>query len=60
MDKHAQTTVKIWIETRRILRMIAAITGESLVATMHRLALTELRNLRPAARQAMIEMSGEE
>lgn len=60
MDKHVHTTVKIWTETQRILRTIAALTGKSIVATMHRLALAELRNLRPAARQAMIEMSGED
>lgn len=39
--KHEFTTIKVWTETRKLLRLIAALTGESLVEAMHRLASEE-------------------
>lgn len=43
--EHEFTTIKVWVETRRLLRLIAALTGESLVAALHRIATDELRKL---------------
>lgn len=39
---HKQTTIKVWVETRSLLRLIAALTGESMVSVSHRLARAEL------------------
>lgn len=38
------TTIKIWAKTRRTLRLIAAITDESLVALIDRMARAELES----------------
>lgn len=45
---HKFTTVRMWVETKRFFRLIAAITGEKLVEVMHRLAVEELQRLRQA------------
>ena len=34
-------TVRIWVETRRLLRLIAAQSGEQMVQAMHRLCQDE-------------------
>lgn len=35
------TTIKIWQKTRKLLRLIAASTGERIVEVMHRLVTAE-------------------
>ena len=45
MDK-TQVTVKIWKDTRDLLRMIYALTGESIASIIHRLASEELERVR--------------
>jgi len=36
---------KIWKETRAMLRMLYAITGEQMVSIIHRLAVEELKKI---------------
>lgn len=43
--KHEFTTIKVWTETRKLLRLIAAMTDESLVVVLQRLATVELARL---------------
>lgn len=43
MDK--LTTIKLWITTRKKLRLIAALTDERIVEVMDRLATQELQRL---------------
>lgn len=45
MDKHKFSTIRIWDDSRKIIRLIAAITDESMVGVMHRLAVSELARL---------------
>lgn len=35
------TTIKTWTQTRKLLRLIAASTGERMVEVMHRLVTAE-------------------
>jgi len=44
--KHEFTTMKIWADTRKLLRLIAALTNESIVEVIHRLAVAELKRVR--------------
>lgn len=39
--KEPYTTIKIWTQTRKLLRLIAASTGERMVEVMHRLVTAE-------------------
>ncbi len=39
------TTIKIWAKTRRLLRQIAALTDESMVEVLDRLAVAELQRI---------------
>jgi hypothetical protein len=39
--KEPLTTIKIWTATRKLLRLIAASTGERMVEVMHRLVTAE-------------------
>jgi hypothetical protein len=34
-------TIRIWVKTHRLLRILAAHTGESMVAALHRLVQAE-------------------
>jgi hypothetical protein len=34
-------TIRIWVKTHRLLRILAAYTGESMVAAVHRLVQAE-------------------
>ena len=45
MDKK-RTTIKIWTDTRKLLRLIAASTGETILAAAQRLASAEWEKLR--------------
>lgn len=45
MDKHKFSTIRIWDDSRKIIRLIAAMTDESMVGVMHRLAVSELARL---------------
>jgi len=45
MDKHKFSTIRIWDDSRKIIRLIAATTNESMVGVMHRLAVSELARL---------------
>lgn len=51
-NKLVYTTVRIWEETRRLLRLIAADTGEQMVGVMHRLC--EKERAMPTARLVKI------
>lgn len=42
LNMHEQVTIKLWAETRKILRLIHAMTGESMVKILHRLVEAEL------------------
>ena len=45
MDKEYSST-RIWTKTIKILRMLHALTGESIVAILHRLAQIELEKVK--------------
>ncbi len=45
MSKPTYRTTRIWTETLRKLRLIAALTGESIVKAIDRLAEQELQRL---------------
>jgi hypothetical protein len=45
-EKPAYTSTRIWTRTVRKLRLIAALTGERIVAVLDRLADAELARLR--------------
>jgi len=38
----AYVTIKLWEETRRLLRLLAADSGEQMVEVMHRLCVEEM------------------
>jgi len=40
--KHEQITIKIWKDTYRNLRLLAALTGEKIVTLLNRLITEEL------------------
>lgn len=40
-----QITIKLWAETRKLLRLIHALTGESMVAILHRLVEAEWQRI---------------
>lgn len=41
-------TIRIWTDTRRLLRLIAAQTNEQMVQVMHRLCEDEWRKIAPS------------
>lgn len=41
-----QVTIKLWAETRKLLRLIHALTGESMVTILHRLVEAEWQRVR--------------
>ena len=43
---HAQVTIKLWRDTREILRQISRMTREPQVLVLHRLLMVEQRRLR--------------
>jgi hypothetical protein len=38
-------TIKVWIETRKLLRLISAMTGESILEVVQRLASEEWKRV---------------
>ncbi len=46
------TTIKVWFETRNLLKLIAATTGETMMKAAHRILRAELDRLqaKPSAR----------
>jgi len=46
MDKEPHQTMRIWVKTHHLLRLIAAHTNESMVQVMHRLAQAEYERIR--------------
>lgn len=47
--KHEYTIVRIWKETHKALRLIAALTGRSMVEVLHDLATSELERIQQEA-----------
>ena len=43
--KHAVTTLKVWVDTRKKLRLIAAMSDMSIVEVVDSLAAIELKRL---------------
>jgi hypothetical protein len=43
------TTIKVRVDTRKLLRQIAAETGETIIDVVHRLARVELAKIRGEA-----------
>lgn len=43
--KDDYTTTRVWTKTVKILRMLHALTGESIVSILHRLAEIELKRI---------------
>lgn len=41
-----QVTIKVWAETRKMLRLIHAMTGESMVTILHRLVEEEWKKVK--------------
>lgn len=50
IEKQEPTTMKIWVKTRRKLRIIAALSDESIVETVERLAAQELARIQEKAK----------
>jgi hypothetical protein len=46
MNTPEYTTTRIWVQTLRMLKLIAAMTNESMVKVMDRLAKQELERLK--------------
>lgn len=44
MDK-TTTTVKLWMETRKLLRLVSAMTGETIMEVAHRMADLEWKKV---------------
>jgi hypothetical protein len=44
--KHQFVTIKVWVETRKALRLIAALSDETIVEAIHRLALAEIERIK--------------
>ena len=53
MDTHNYGTTRIWERTLQTLRFIHAITGESIVAILDRLAKQELARLQKEQREKL-------
>ena len=51
MEKHKFSTIRIWDDSRKIVRLIAAMTDESMVGVMHRLAVDELARLQNQSKE---------
>ena len=51
MDTPKYVTARIWVQTLRTLKLIAALTNESMVKAMDRLARQELARLKEAEKQ---------
>ena len=51
MDTPKYATARIWVQTLRTLKLIAAMTNESMVKVMDRLAKQELERLRANERE---------
>ena len=49
------TTIKVWVKTRRTLQLIAALTDERMVAVIARLAIVELAHLQADQRKEQNE-----
>lgn len=49
------TTIKVWVKTRRTLQLIAALTDERMVAVIDRLAIVELARLQADQRKEQNE-----
>jgi hypothetical protein len=50
------TTMRVWKETTRLLKLVAAYTGESMIRLVHRLVVAEAERLHlppPAARERL-------
>ena len=52
MDTPKYATARIWVHTLRTLKLIAALTNESMVKVMDRLATQELERLKELERQS--------
>jgi hypothetical protein len=46
--KHEYTTLKVWNETHKSLRVLSALTGETMATTLHRLVSADLERVRPS------------
>lgn len=44
MNKN-MVTIKLWVETRKLIRITRALTGESAVSLVHRLVEAELKKV---------------
>jgi len=53
MNTHSYGTTRIWERTLQTLRFIHAITGESIVAILDRLAQQELERLQKEQREKL-------
>ena len=55
MDTPKYATARIWVQTVRALKLIAALNNESMVKAMDRLATQELERLKELERQSKSE-----
>lgn len=52
MRTEARQNIRIWVKTHRLLRIFAAHTGESMIAALHRITLTEYERVLGTRRDA--------
>lgn len=57
-EKPSYTSTRIWTRTVRKLRLIAALTGERIVAVLDRLADAELARLRQSSQSEQHGING--
>lgn len=46
MSTEPHQTMRVWVKTHRLLRLIAAMTNESMIEVIHRLAQTEYERVK--------------
>lgn len=51
MDKEPYQTMRVWVKTHRLLRLIAAYTNESMVEVLQRLAEQEYQRVQQEEQQ---------
>lgn len=51
MDKEPHQTMRIWVKTHHLLRLIAAHTNERMIAVMHRLVQAEYERVKAQEQQ---------
>ncbi len=55
VEKYEYTNVRIWTKTRGGLRLLYALTGESMISILHRLVLAEIVRVKSIEEERALE-----